>query len=273
MIIRDIINEFAAVIGNDRRFDLERLAAHELEMSRARLLASLGDKIDLDQASKLRQVFMALAEGEPLQYLLGSTWFMNREFLVNKQVLIPRFDTEILVNAVLDKGKDAEKILDLCTGSGIIAISLKSERPEWTVFASDLSKEALLIAKKNAGRLRADISLAQGDLFEPWEGQRFDVIVSNPPYVSQEAYEFLAPDVKCEPTLALIAEDEGLAFYKKITAQASTFLNPGGQLFVEIGYDQAEEVKKLFDEERFSGVTCLKDEQGLDRVVYGKLIS
>ena len=186
-------------------------------------------------------------------------------------MLVPRFDTEYLVQAVLDR-TDAtmHSVLDLCTGSGIIAVTLARKQCAWQVYASDLSAEALAVAKTNGEAQKVSVEWKQGDFLMPWKGKKFDVIVSNPPYISAEEYATLAPEVKNEPISALVAEENGLFFYQSLVAQAPAFLCEGGLLAVEIGWQQGKAVKALFDEKGFREVECLPDGQGHDRVVLGR---
>lgn len=272
MTIREWMRAVQARAPHLERFDLELLLSERLGMGRALLLAHLDDAIAPEMMAQLERDEAALAAHAPLQYVLGQAYFYDACYYVNENVLIPRFDTEYLVEAVLERvSKEDAAVLDLCTGSGIIAISLKRAHKNWTVSASDLSEKALEVAKINGRRLEAEIEWQEGDLFAPWEGRRFDAIVSNPPYISEAEYETLAPEVHKEPVMALVADDEGLRFYERLTAQAARFLKPGGWLAVEIGWQQGAAVTAMFEGNRFKEVACLTDGQGHDRVVVGQL--
>ena len=213
------------------------------------------------------------AQRIPVQQITGRQEFCGLEFQVNEHVLIPRQDTECLVEEALKKIKPGDRILDLCTGSGCIIISIqKLMKDQCHCFASDISEEALAVAKKNAKELRADVSFFQGDLFEPVEG-RFDCMVSNPPYIESSVIEGLEPEVRDhEPMLALDGKEDGLFFYRKIIKEAKNYLQPGGWLFFEIGYLQGEAVSRLLTENGYRNVTVKKDLAGLDRMVSGQWI-
>lgn len=227
-----------------------------------------------DTAAVYRRLLAARSRHVPLQHLTGEQEFMGYPFLVNEHVLIPRQDTECLVEAAVKEIKKKSgniAILDLCTGSGCIAVSLKKLLPKSHVTASDLSAEALAVAKENAGRLQADISFLQGDLFVPVTG-KFDLIVSNPPYIEAEVIETLMPEVRDhEPRQALCGGADGLDFYRRIAKEAPAYLKPGGALYLEIGCEQGEAVMALLLENGFEKVSCLQDLAGLDRIVCGIL--
>ena len=210
---------------------------------------------------------------EPCQYIIGCTEFYGLPFFVNEHVLIPRQDTELLVEEALKMTEEDSKVLDLCTGSGAIAVAIKHSRPGTAVTALDLSKEALETAKKNAEQNGCGIEFSESDLFDVLDEERkFDVIVSNPPYISEAEYETLMPEVKDhEPSLALLAGEEGLDIYRRLITEAPRYLVKGGALLVEIGCSQAEAVSRLFKENGFKEIKVIKDLAGLDRVVSGTL--
>ena len=209
---------------------------------------------------------------EPCQYLTGRAEFFGLSFVVNKNVLIPRQDTEVLVEEVLGKLPAEGSVLDLCTGSGAIAIAIKHRRPDCTVTATDISEAALKIAEQNGEHHECRIRFLRSDLFEQIEEEEaFDVIVSNPPYVSDREYEKLMPEVKDhEPPLALKAGRDGLDFYRRLIADAPEYLKSGGRLMVEIGSFQRTGVSGLFASAGFTDITVQKDLAGFDRVVCGK---
>ena len=205
----------------------------------------------------------------PLQYITGKAYFMGLELKVTPAVLIPRFDTEILVEEVL-KYVDAEStVLDMCTGSGCIAVSIAS-LSKATVTGVDISQEALEIAKGNAEHNQVStVEFLESDMFQNVTGT-FDVIVSNPPYIPSKDVLELMPEVKeHEPMMALDGSEDGLFFYRILAEQAADFLNPEGLLIMEIGYNQAEDVKKLLANNNFIGIRVIKDLAGHDRVVCG----
>lgn len=205
----------------------------------------------------------------PVQHLTGYQEFMGYRFFVNDQVLVPRQDTELLVEKALNQ--QVQTVLDLCTGSGCIGISLKLQRPELSVTASDISPAALKVAEKNAKRLKADLLLVQSDLYENLAG-RFDMIVSNPPYIELEELAALAPEVReHEPHLALCGGRDGLDYYRRIIEKAGEHLEKNGILLMEIGCGQAQAVCKLCQNAGYAKTEVFQDYAGLDRVVYAKM--
>ena len=272
MTIREWMRGVQKHVPHIERFELEVLLSARLDMGRASLLAHLDDAIPDALMTQLEQDEAALAQHTPLQYVMGQAYFRDAAFYVNENVLIPRFDTEYLVEAVLERVKKPQAVaLDLCTGSGIIAISLKRAHPDWQVSASDLSDKALEVAKINGARLEAAVEWKQGDLFAPWAACTFDIIASNPPYISETEYKDLAPEIHKEPLMALVGDNEGLQFYERLTTEAAHYLKPGGWLCVEIGWQQGPAVVAMFNENNFKEVSCLTDGQGHDRVVDGQL--
>lgn len=256
--------------GTSARFSLERVLAHCLEMPRANMLAHLDDPVSDAQRHCIQTCFARLAEHEPIQYILGETWFMGERFRVTPDVLIPRFDTEVLVRAALARLKEGQALLDVCTGSGIVPITVALAQPGSTIFASDVSEAALSVAKDNAQQLGASIVFRQGDLLAPWAGMQFAVITANPPYITPEEYETLAAEVQREPKMALLGGPDGLDFYRRLVADTPGCLRPGGYLLVEIGATQGDAVTKLFAGQGFSEIEVLQDEQFLMRVVCGR---
>lgn len=206
----------------------------------------------------------------PLQHITGEQEFMGIPFIVNDKVLIPRQDTEILVEEAMKKAKAGMRVLDLCTGSGCIIISLLKLMPGLTGMASDLSAEALKIAEENARRQGVTIDFRQGDLFEPVEGS-FDLIVSNPPYIPTADIQGLMEEVRIyDPMMALDGREDGLYFYRRILQEGLKYLKPGGWLTVEIGSDQGKDVSELMERAGLSEISIVKDLAGLDRVVKGR---
>ena len=238
--------------------------------------------------AELESVLKQREQRMPLQYLMGECEFMGYDFYVDERVLIPRQDTECLVelavedirniktqnrcesnNAADQKNEQKVKVLDLCTGSGCIGISVAKLCPDTEVTLADISEEALSVAKKNAQNLDAGVTLIKGNLFENIEG-RFDYILSNPPYIPSEVIEGLMPEVKeHEPRLALDGEADGLSFYREIINEAPDYLNLDGRIYFEIGAEQGEDLTHLMNERGFSEVKVHKDLAGLDRIVTG----
>lgn len=237
-----------------------------------------GDReVTVEEETAYRALLAGRADRIPLQQLTGMQNFMGLDFCVNEHVLIPRQDTEILVEEVLRNLHDGMRVLDMCTGSGCILISLLNYSNNCTGVGADISAEALEVAKENAGRLLkkmsaelpAEIEFVQSDLFEHITGQ-FDVIVSNPPYIQTSVIDTLMPEVRDhEPRLALDGSEDGLLFYREIVGESSRYLKQGGMLFFEIGYNQGEAVSRLMEQAGFLEVQVIKDYGGLDRVVCG----
>ena len=206
----------------------------------------------------------------PLQYIIGEQEFMGLRFKVNSNVLIPRQDTETLVEQVLKIVKPGMKVLDLCTGSGCVLISVLKNAPELTGMGSDISKTALLVAKENAKLHEVDAEWVRSDLFDNIT-ETFDVIMANPPYIPTGEILSLMPEVRdFEPENALDGGADGLDFYRKIAGQVKDYLNPGGYVYMEIGYDQGEAVSELMRNAGFTEVEVIKDLARNDRVVKGK---
>ncbi len=211
-----------------------------------------------------------LTKGVPLQHITHSQEFMKMDFYVNENVLIPRPDTEILVEEVIKIAKniDRPKILDLCTGSGAIAISIEKNLANAEVFAVDISEKALEVARKNANRLEANIKFIKSNLFNNLKKMKFDIIVSNPPYIKKEDIKLLSSEVQREPEIALDGGSDGLEFYRKITKQAIEYLKFKSYLCFEIGYDQKKEVLEIIEKEKhYIDTYCKKDLCGNDRVI------
>ena len=210
------------------------------------------------------------AEHIPLQYIIGEQEFMGLRFKVNSNVLIPRQDTETLVEQVLKIVKPGMKVLDLCTGSGCVLISVLKNAPELTGMGSDISKTALLVAKENAKLHEVDAEWVRSDLFDNIT-ETFDVIMANPPYIPTGEILSLMPEVRdFEPENALDGGADGLDFYRKIAGQVKDYLNPGGYVYMEIGYDQGEAVSELMRNAGFTEVEVIKDLARNDRAVKGK---
>ncbi len=206
---------------------------------------------------------------KPLQYILGYQEFMGLNFKVNPHVLIPRQDTEILVEEVLKYLHDGQSILDMCTGSGCILLSLLKYSNYCKGTGVDISKEALAVAAENAKCQQVDAEFVESDLFAA-VSEKYDIIVSNPPYIASSVIETLSEEVRdYEPRQALDGDVDGLFFYRRIIAGAADYLYSGGMLFLEIGYDQAEAVCELMTVSGFKEVEVVKDLAGLDRVVFG----
>ena len=208
----------------------------------------------------------------PLQQIIGRQSFMGLDFYVDENVLIPRQDTELLVEEALQELHDGMRILDMCTGSGCILLSLLKYSNDCEGIGADISEEALKVAERNRVQLGLEnAAFIRSDLFEAVEG-KFDLLVSNPPYICSDVIDTLMPEVReHEPRQALDGSADGLHFYRRILAECRTYLKPGGILLFEIGYDQGEAVKRLMEENGFLEVEVKKDYGRLDRVVLGTL--
>ena len=252
------------------------LFAEAFEMERSAYLLHSEEAAPPDGLRRYADFLRERLQRRPTAYITGSRGFMGLDFQVDERVLIPRQDTETLVEEALErlKGKGSLRVLDLCTGSGCIAVSLAHYCPQAEVWASDISEQALEAARENARRCGASVRFWAGDLFDalPAEAKgSFGLIVSNPPYVTKEEYEGLEPEVReYEPAGALVAEKDGLAFYERIAAQAAEWLGAGGQLGVEIGCTQGPRVAQLLEEAGFRSVVVRQDLNGLDRTVWGE---
>lgn len=252
--------------------DTRLLMEHYLGVTRNDLIIN-GDKEVAGDTEGYNAAVVRRCTREPLQYIIGTTSFMGLDFLVSPAVLVPRPDTEILVEEILKDLHSGSRILDMCTGSGCIVISLLNYSNECEGVGVDLSEAALEIAKHNAKMLLPDkkCHFIKSDLFEmvPVDN-KFDIIVSNPPYIASAVIDELMPEVRdYEPRMALDGTEDGLYFYRKIVDESVEYLKDGGLLAFEIGYDQGEAVKHLMTEKGYIEVEIVKDYSGLDRVVKG----
>lgn len=308
MTLYDLLNEGSSMLQQAGDTDAENdaklllLTAFDLNlvhflMDRLRPLSETDEAVQ-EQIQNYNAMVAKRASRVPLQQILGSQEFMGLDFFVNEHVLIPRPDTETLVELVLEEqqGKQQEqqpeeqqkkqrgqqseeqsgkprKLLDLCTGSGCIAISLAVKGGFESVTATDLSEEALKVAERNARTHQVPIRFFQGDLFSALpqsEVKTFDIITSNPPYIPTAVIATLEPEVReHEPMMALDGTEDGLKFYRQIAKEAGSWLKPGGSIYLEIGYDQGEAVIGLLEDAGFTNVRVVKDLPGKDRVVCG----
>ena len=253
--------------------DAKVLLKFILKKDNTYIIANANKEMSRDEENKLQESIQKIKDGFPLQYITHNQEFMGINFEVNQNVLIPQPDTEILVENTIglvlgnkslenqENSKKTTRILDLCTGSGAIAISLKKYLPDVKIFASDISEKALEVAKKNAKNNNVEIEFIKSDMFENIH-EKFDIIVSNPPYIKSEEIEKLSKEVQNEPKLALDGGKDGLKFYKIISKEIKNYLKENGTLLMEIGYDEANEVMKLFENS-----TCIKDYANNDRVI------
>ncbi len=247
-----------------------RLLLEEVCRTDRNTLLVHGDRAVTEEEETQFRIFIERrSTHEPLQQITGWQEFMGLRFSVTEDVLVPRQDTETLVEEVMRYLSDGMEILDVCTGSGCILLSLLRYSNGCRGVGCDISEKALAVAGQNAKELGISAQFIQSDLFESIEG-RFEYIVSNPPYIRKDMIPTLMEEVRDhEPLIALDGGEDGLDFYRKITREATEHLYSGGMLFFEIGYDQGEAVKLLMEEEGYEEVTVSQDLAGLDRVVYG----
>lgn len=242
-------------------------------MSRTRFYVDGMFQMKAEEEERYFQMIEKRMSRIPLQHLTGVQEFMGLEFCVNEHVLVPRQDTELLVleaEKQLKMLEDANpQILDMCTGSGCIAVSLKSRNPQIKCVAADVSEQALVMAKKNADKLQAEINFVHTDMFSNINGN-FDMIISNPPYIPTKVIEGLEAEVRLhDPFSALDGKEDGLYFYRILAEESPRFLRKGGWIYLEIGHDQSRAVEQLLMEAGFEKIRTEKDLAGLDRVVCG----
>lgn len=272
---KEILQWAIAELGKENRMEAELLLCHVLDTNRALLLAHDTDSIGADKAEAYRTLVARRKAGEPFQYLLGSANFMGLDFIVTPDVLIPRFDTERLVEKALELLQPIARpiVLDICTGSGAIAVAISHYKPDAAVYAGDISEAALKVAEQNNQCLNTHVSFRQGNLLEPFDDLNGTVhlLISNPPYITTKEMQELPIDVQQEPHLALWGGEDGLDFYRILSAKAPLLLCAGGWLMFEIGWKQGAAVSSLMQQQGFQNVAVLQDWQGNDRVVVGQM--
>jgi release factor glutamine methyltransferase len=253
------------------RLDAELLLAHSLGLSRIELYTQFERPLSEDELVGCRSLVSRRGRREPVAYVIGQWGFRRLMLDVDARVLVPRPETELLVErclALLD-GVERPSLLDVGTGSGAIALALKQERPDATVAGSDISPDALAVARGNAERLELDIELVQSDLLDGIGERRFHLVCSNPPYVSRAELETLEPEVaRFEPRLALAAGEDGLELYRRLLPQACRHLLPGGSLVLECGAGQAAWLVTELDRLGYVGADVDRDLAGIERVVW-----
>lgn len=283
MIVKEILQigqrnlEGAGIF--DAKVDAESLLCYMLKIERCELFMIWSKTLEDGQCNSYFELIDARAARIPLQHITGLQQFMGYDFKVSEHVLIPRLDTELLVETVMDyakcyKGKVS--VLDLCCGSGAIGISLAKLCKNMKVVCSDISEDAIKLTRENAKSLKANITIKKGDMFDPFKGRisntKFDVIVSNPPYIESEVISTLEEEVKShEPHLALDGGDDGLDFYRQILREAPKHMHKGGMLFLEIGHNQGKIIsEKLAHMGQYTDIEVKKDYNNFDRVVICK---
>lgn len=255
---------------NDSILKCKLILSEILNVQKELLIIHDMQELNKNQEIKYKEFLVRLADNEPVQYIINKQEFMKLIFFVDKNVLIPQPDTEILVEKIIEISKNTNKklkILDLCTGSGAIAISLAKNINNCEIYASDISKEALKIAKLNSEKNEVQTNLIESDLFENIHEYDFDIIVSNPPYIKSEIIDLLDEEVKKEPRLALDGGIDGLDFYRIIAIKSKDYLKGNGILALEIGYDQKNEINEILKSEGYKQIENIKDLANNDRVI------
>lgn len=260
---------------DDGVIDSQLLLESLLGMPRLELMLQGDRQLASERYEAYRALLQKRGEGIPLQYITGTQWFMGHAFSVDERVLIPRPETELLCEESIAflQGHDAEEpaVLDLCTGSGALCVSIALAVPRAKVHGADISADALAVANENAKRLGARVTFHQGDFLFPVKGCAFDLIVCNPPYIPYGELSSLQREVQREPSLALDGGADGLVFYRRLAAEAPCCLRPGGALYCEVGHDQGNDVAALFRDGGFSAVTVKEDLQHIGRMVLAHL--
>ena len=303
MTINEILKDGKSVLSKNKidnaEFDATQILLNLLDIDMSNLLAEANEALENiyeerfinELINKYDRLISYRSQHYPLQYILGEAYFCGMRFDVDENVLIPRFDTETLVEKVLDDNQDKNKsVLDLCTGSGCIAIALANLGGYKTIIASDISIDAIQVASHNADNLIHKTSFddeqdqklyfLQSDLFDNFSKiidnigiDKFDIITCNPPYIRSKDIEKLDIEVKkFEPRLALDGDEDGLKYYKRISKEAKQYLNKNGKIYLEIGFDQANDVKKIFEKEKYQKIEVIKDLAGNDRVFIASLV-
>ncbi|BBA71501.1 peptide chain release factor N(5)-glutamine methyltransferase [Geobacter sulfurreducens] len=254
------------------RLETEWLLSAALGLDRVGLYVNFDKPLNPEELAACRGLVARRAKREPLQYILGTQEFCGLDFAVTPSVLIPRHDTEVIVEEALRRAPHAAAVLDIGVGSGCIAVALAKQLPHAQVWGVEQSPDAIALAQRNVERHGARVTLFEGSLFEPFGDQRFDLIVSNPPYIPTADLEALQPEVReYEPRAALDGGSDGLDFYRLIVPAAPEYLNPGGWLMVELGIGQAEAVLGMFSRAGFCDCFTAQDPNGIDRVVGGRI--
>lgn len=264
-------NELLASDISDAAIDAWYLFEYVTDMSRASFFIRRNEEIPEEQANAYIEVIEKRKKRIPLQHITGKQEFMGLDFFVNENVLVPRQDTECLVENVISYAND-KKILDMCTGSGCIIISVKKFVQTAECTGADISEKALETALKNADLNNVPVSFIKSDMFENIS-EKYDIIVSNPPYIRPDVIKTLEPEVReHDPWLAIDGGEDGLSFYRILAKEGKKYLNSQGMIFMEIGYDQGQAVKEIFESEGFVDIVIKKDLCKNDRVVIGRII-
>ena len=275
MLIREALQWAQELLVTDSpRLDAEVLLAHILGAGRVYLISHDDDILTDQQETEFRSVIAKREGGTPIAHLTGSREFWSLSFLVSPATLIPRPDTELLVEWGLSLSFSGRtSVLDLGTGTGAIACALGHERPTWKVAGTDIRPEAVALARLNVERLSLDnVDIFQSDWFSVLDGQKFDLIVSNPPYIAADDPHLQQGDVRFEPASALVSGLDGMDDIKVIIEQGKDYLNAGGWMGLEHGYDQGDAVRTVFKNAGYSEIETLKDLGGHERISVGRLL-
>ncbi|MCF7919435.1 MAG: peptide chain release factor N(5)-glutamine methyltransferase [Candidatus Cloacimonetes bacterium] len=260
-------NELASSGIQSSNVEAELILSHFLNMKRFELYLSPRLEVTSEQEKMVYDVLEKRCTHYPLQYLLGSVEFYDTVIEVNPSVLIPRPETELLVEKVLSDNSHSElKVLDIGTGSGAIAIALKKKRPLWQLTATDISESALVTARHNAELNKCGIEFLLSDIWENIDA-KFDVIISNPPYITESDYAALSPELHYEPKQALTSAEDGLYFYRIILADCQNYLPSDGRLYLETGSEQARAVKDMASQIRPANIAIFPDLNNFDRII------
>lgn len=274
MTFKDVLKLGEEILSNaqiaDAKIDAWLIMEWVAKISKADYFLRMNENVGEEIATEYFALIKRRAERIPLQYITGEQEFMGHTFEVNQNVLIPRADTEILAEEAIKRLSSDMKVLDVCTGSGCILISLMLADGSVSGMGVDISKQALNVAKENARKLGVTPEFIKSDMLDQVTGE-FDMIVSNPPYIRTDEIIHLMPEVRdYEPIIALDGKEDGLYFYRKLISASNSHLKDNGLLIMEIGCDQANDVGQLMENEGFTGITVVKDLAGLDRVMIGE---
>lgn len=279
MTVRELLEQGTRLLGQagveESASDAWILLEYVTGLDRAHYYMEMMSAVSADKEQRYLELIKQRSGRVPVQQITNEAWFMGLPFFVNEHVLIPRLDTEVLVEKVLKTVRPGMRILDMCTGSGCILLSLLHEEKSLKGVGADISPDALDVARRNSVQLGLDerAEFVRTDLFEAIPGdEKFDIIVSNPPYIRSDVIPGLMEEVRDhEPLLALDGHEDGLFFYQRIVREARRCLKPGGRLFFEIGFDQGDALRELLTEAGYKDVAITKDLAGLNRVAEGRM--
>lgn len=264
MTLKEILEKFGKVDGS---FVIENIVG----LSQTEIFFNQNETVPKDIEIKIDEIYKNFSKGYPINYLIGKKNFYGRDFYLEEGVLIPRFETEILIENILNLGVDFKNVLDIGCGSGIISITLALEMPKSNVLGVDISKLALDVSNRNKEILKArNCEFKESNLYSSVKGKKFDLIVSNPPYINKEDMKLLDERVKKEPELALYGGEDGLEFYRAIIEKSHEHLNENGYIAFEIGYDQGESLKEFLSNNDYIDINLIKDYNEFDRCVIAR---